>query len=327
VPIPVPAPAPASVPETGVKISEAIAKYLKDLKRDSAKSTHRGYGYRLKAFARFSEQLGHTRIDQWLPEDVRRFRQSWIVKASTSRKNMATLKAFFEYCLENKWIPFNPARIKNRRTRRERVTTERIPFSDEELQQMFRACAEKYGRSEYKYRSRWTGQDLADFIAISVYTGLRISDVALFRASRLKANGDCFIRAIKNNKEVCTWLPIWLQERIRAREKQFGELIFGQHKTKNLESITDQWRRRLKKLWELCGPFSHPPEHHRFRHTFARILLQQGNVTFRDVAELIGDTEETVRKYYAVWVTERQERVTDVLKQAFAGKPVPMPMM
>ncbi len=40
-----------------------------------------------------------------------------------------------------------------------------------------------------------------------------------------------------------------------------------------------------------------PPTHHRFRHTFARILLQQGDVSIRDVAELLGDTEETVRKH------------------------------
>ncbi|MGO9435611.1 MAG: hypothetical protein ACLPH3_24380 [Terracidiphilus sp.] len=66
-----------------------------------------------------------------------------------------------------------------------------------------------------------------------------------------------------------------------------------------------------------------PPTHHRFRHTFARILLQQGDVSIRDVAELLGDTEETVRKHYAAWVPVRQERLTKVLKQAFEDKPKP----
>src|SRR5580692_3290041 len=36
-----------------------------------------------------------------------------------------------------------------------------------------------------QYSRKWTGQDLSDFISISVYTGLRISDVATFRADRL----------------------------------------------------------------------------------------------------------------------------------------------
>ena len=62
---------------------------------------------------------------------------------------------------------------------------------------------------------------------------------------------------------------------------------------------------------------------HRFRHTFARILLQRPNVTVRDVAELLGDTEDMVRRHYAAWVTERQERLTNVLKEAFSEKPTP----
>ena len=239
---------------------------------------------------------------------------------------MSNLKTFFEFCLENRWIAFNPARIKARRTKKESTESERIPYSDEELERMFSACANQYGQNNHAYRYKWTGQDLSDFIAISVYTGLRISDVALFSAERLKANGECLIRTTKNNREVCTWIPIWLQDRIRLRAQQLGNLIFGKHETESIDSITDQWRRRLIKLWGLCGPWPEKPEHHRFRHTFARILLQQGNVSIRDVAELLGDTEETVRKYYGKWVSERQERVTEVLKQAFAGKPVPMPM-
>jgi hypothetical protein len=47
------------------------------------------------------------------------------------------------------------------------------------------------------------------------------------------------------------------------------------------------------------------------------------NVTVRDVAELLGDTEDMVRRHYAAWVTERQERLTNVLKEAFSEKPTP----
>ena len=327
-PVPTPAPTPTASPdsEQGVKISKAIADYLADHKGDSANSTTRMYGYLLKDFATYSEELGYIWLNQWRLEDVRAFRKRWKVIARTARKNLSNLKAFFEFCVENKWIPFNPARFKSRHTRNESDDSERIPFSDEDLERMFRACAERYGRSKYAYRYVWTGQDLSDFVAVSLYTGLRISDVATFSATRLKANGDCLIRTIKNHKEVCVWIPIWLQDRIHAREEKFGNVIFGKHETENIESITDQWRRRLNKLWDLCGPWSHPPVHHRFRHTFARILLQQNNVTVRDLAELLGDTEETVLKYYGAWVPERQERVTDVVKKAFEGKPTPIPM-
>ena len=69
-----------------------------------------------------------------------------------------------------------------------------------------------------------------------------------------------------------------------------------------------------------------PPVHHRFRHTFARIMLEQDDVGVRDVAELLGDTEEMVREHYAAWVTERQERLTGVVRRAFEGKPMPVAM-
>ena len=52
---------------------------------------------------------------------------------------------------------------------------------------------------------------------------------------------------------------------------------------------------------------------HRFRHTFAGVLLQNG-VDTRDVADLIGDTDEMVRKHYARWVPERP-------KSAYAHSP------
>jgi integrase len=115
-----------------------------------------------------------------------------------------------------------------------------------------------------------------------------------------------------------------LQIRIGARAKEYGPLIFGEHSTNDINVITDIWRRKLKRLWSLCGPWPEKPTPHRFRHTFARILLERPNVTVRDVAELLGDTEEMIRRHYAAWVAERQERLTLVLQEAFREKPKPM---
>jgi hypothetical protein len=110
---------------------------------------------------------------------------------------------------------------------------------------------------------------------------------------------------------------------MHSRAEVHGPFIFGAHKTTNMNTITDIWRRKLNRLWDLCGPWTERPTPHRFRHTFARILLQKLGVTVRDVAELLGDTEELVRKHYAAWMPERQERLTKVLKDAFGDKPKP----
>jgi hypothetical protein len=53
-----------------------------------------------------------------------------------------------------------------------------------------------------------------------------------------------------------------------------------------------------------------------------RILLERG-VPLADVAELIGDTEQILRKHYAAWIPGRQDRLSKILQEAFEGKPKP----
>lgn len=338
-----PSPEPIAPTPEGVTIERAAAAFLGEHAESSAWNTQRNYGFLMKKFKAYSAEKGYVMLDQWGPIDVREFRQSWQVSPVTAAKNMSTVKAFFEFALSNEWIVRNPARlVKNPRGRAgaESRSKERLPFSDEELKRMFEACDTQYGKRPVRwsrkvhhrpaepgvtvnYKYKWTGQDLADFISVSVYTGLRISDVCTFDIDRLRPTGECHIRTTKNGRKVFTWVPEWLQQRMRARAAQYGPLIFGEHSTRDMNVVTDVWRRKLKRLWKLCGPWPEKPTPHRFRHTFARILLQRPNVTVRDVAELLGDTEDMVRRHYAAWVTERQERLTTVLKEAFAEKPTP----
>jgi predicted transcriptional regulator len=51
--------------------------------------------------------------------------------------------------------------------------------------------------------------------------------------------------------------------------------------------------------------------------------LQKPGVTVRDVAELLGNTEDMIRKHYRAWVPERQEHLTRILREAFDDKPKP----
>ena len=90
--------------------------------------------------------------------------------------------------------------------------------------------------------------------------------------------------------------------RLHAREKKHGALIFRCGVTMNMRQLTEIWRgKRLDRVFAVAGPFEEKPTPHRFRHTFVRILLERG-VSPRDVAELIGDTEQMVLKHYAKWV-------------------------
>jgi integrase len=151
------------------------------------------------------------------------------------------------------------------------------------------------------------------------HTGLRISDVVLFDLDRLDGN-EVFLRAKKNGGEVFVWIPNWLRDRLQARAKQVGKEPFKISSSQRLDGMTDIWRQRLAKVFELADIGTEKGTPHRFRHTFARILLQRG-VPVADVADLLGDNEKTVREHYARWVPERQARLTKILKGAFRGQP------
>ncbi len=195
--------------------------FLDELRETAAFATHKKYRLFLNRLVVFSHQRGYVMLDQWEPLDVRQFRSTWPVSPATAVRRMAMLKPFFEYCLSNRWMQSNPARaIKNPKTRAMQHSEQKFPFTDEEIKRMYAAC-ERYGRT---YRHKWSGEDLADFISLSIYTGLRISDVALFHIDRLQPSGEIFLRATKAGTNVYTWVPMWLQERIRTKAKERGDI-------------------------------------------------------------------------------------------------------
>jgi len=319
-----PAAPPQPIPDAKhrrVEIAHATKVFLEELKETAARGTQKKYKLMAARLNKFAQARGYVMLDQIEPEDIRAFRSTWPVSPPTAVRRMAELKAFFEYCLSNNWITGNPARaVKNPRTRDAKDRQQqKLPFTDEEIKKMYEACR-KYGGT---YRHRWHGEDLEDFISLSIYTGLRISDVALFRGDRMLPTGEIRVRTTKAGTHVYTWVPQWLQERIKARIGKHGDYVFGARTSESLDVITESWRRRLNTVWDLCGPWKEKPHPHRLRHTFARILLQKPGVTVRDVAELLGNTEEMVRRAYSAWVPERQARLTRVLQEAFEGKPKP----
>jgi integrase len=200
----------------------------------------------------------------------------------------------------------------------------KAPFTDEELQRIIDAC-DRLGTVKWsnglEQEQVYSGEDLKDFIWLMTYTGLRISDAGLFNMNRLKGN-EVFLRAKKNGGEVFAFIPDWLRDRLNERAKRFGSRPFVVGQSDRLETVTDMWRRKIGKVFELAGEFDETPTPHRFRHTFARILLQRG-VPVADVADLLGDDEKTVREHYSRWVPERQARLTKILKDAFDDRPRP----
>lgn len=305
-------------------IPEATEAFLSKCETRGIRRTtlakYRTFVNQLNAYA---ANRGYIRIDQLSVLDMDRFYASWTDGVRSRAKKLERLKSFIQFCKKRNWLPEDIAEDLDA-PHGASVVIPKAPFSDEDLKRIYAAC-DRIGaptRPGPGYRT-WSGEDAKDFIFLSVYTGLRISDVATFDVNKRLHGNDVFLRMHKTGKPLSTWVPDWLVERLRRRERIFGSLIFRCGVTLNMKQLCDIWRNaRLRKVFDLAGPFEEKPTPHRFRHTFARILLEKG-VPVADVAELIGDTERMVTLHYAKWIQTRQDRLTRILQEAFADKHKP----
>lgn len=287
-----------------------------------APATLRKYRTFTKQICAYAEARGYVMLDQITAADIDLFWANWKLGARAKGKRLTTLRAFFRFCLNRKWIPESPVSSDIKAPVGSSRAANKAPFTDDEVRRILEACDQV--KVEWKNETGlgvWTGEDLKDLIWLMLYTGFRISDATLFSMKRLHGE-QVFVRAKKNGGDVFAYVPDWLRDRLRARANLHGERPFIVARSDRLETVTNVWRRRLAKAFEVAGPFDEPATPHRFRHTFARILLQKG-VPVTDVADLLGDDEKTVREHYARWVPERQARLTKILKDAFQGQAKP----
>jgi integrase len=325
---PVSAADPPGPPRTTIR--NAMAAFLAVREGSGiAVSTMRKYRTFGKTLTAFTDTLGYVMLDQITSADVDVFYGRWELGPRAKGKALDTLRSFFTFCVNREWLTKSPVTRDLKPPLGANKAANKVPFTDEELQRILDACdrLQDVSWTNGARSGRWTGADAKDFVCLLVYTGLRISDGVLFSINRLHGN-EIFLRAKKNGGEVFGWIPDWLRDRLVERSKVHGVRPFMIGQSERLETLTDLWRRRINRLFELAGRFDEPPTPHRFRHTFARIFLQRG-VPVAEVAELLGDDEKTVRQHYARWVPERQARLTRIVQEAFEDKPkprlVPMP--
>jgi len=322
-----PPPSAGAAPEPArgrVTIADAAAVFLTVRGGEKiAPATQRKYRTFTKQLLAFAESHGYVMLDQLTPGDIDAFYGKLELGARAKGKRLGTLRAFFRFCVNREWLTKTPVSSDLKPPKGANRVVNKVPFTDEELGRIIRAC-DALGEIRWmsgKGEGVWSGEDAKDFIWTLTYTGLRISDVALFDIERLHGN-EVFLRAKKNGGDVFAYIPDWLRDRLARRSKTSGQKLFLVGESERLETVTDTWRRKLNKVFELAGEFREAPTPHRFRHTFARILLQRG-VPVADVADLLGDDEKTVKQHYARWVPERQARLTKILQDAFDDQPRP----
>jgi integrase len=325
---PTPQPADPEPPESKparTTVTEAIDAFLKKYRdREVVANTLAKYKTFTNQLAAYCTKKGYFYIDQLCVVDMDEFYGSWKDGKRGKAKKLERLRSFVRFSMKRKWLAEDIAEDLEAPPGASALA-QKSPFDDADLQRLYDAC-DRIGpptRPGPGFRN-WGGEDAKDFIYLSVWTGLRISDIATFDISKRLHGNDVFLRMHKTGGPLETWIPDWLVDRLRQREKIHGPLVFRCGVSQTVKQLCDIWRnKRLKRVFKLAGPFVEKPHPHRFRHTFARILLENG-VSDVDVAELIGDTVEMVRKHYSKWIPTRQKRLTGVLQDAFRDQLTPV---
>ena len=277
-------------------------------------STVRKYRNTLNHLREFCENTSIDSIAELTTDHLDAFRADRALKPITSAKELELLRQFCGFCCDRKWCPENIAkRIKSPRNIKPNDVE---PFSTAEVAAIVKAC-DTIGRGPYeRLRAR-------AMILTLRYTALRIGDVALLsrdRVSRDTGRWRIFLRTEKSGKPVFLPIPAELKAALDTVPLPRGcgedsHYFFwnGVSSERAMKRIAE---RSLAAVFKSSMvPYAHA---HRFRHTLATELLGNG-ASFEEVADILGNSPEIVRKHYVKWSPARQSRIDGLMERVHAG--------
>jgi site-specific recombinase XerD len=288
----------------------ACDKFLKKLK--VAPETRVKYTRWVKFLKEFAAEKGITFVDQWNLELIDEYEHGREVKDLTWSKELQFLRQLFKFFEARKWIEGNPA--KEAEMPSEPKPGERIPYTREEIARILSAC-EQYGRTSYERRRAKA------MVLILRFYGLRISDMSTLAKDRI-ANGQLMVRAGKNGAMI--WAPIYPEVATalailpppRGTQPDCPYFFWAGPSSSTAVNFVKTVERSLQAVFRRSGVQNAVP--HRFRHTLVTELMAKG-ATVEDVANILGDDPDTVRKYYLKWSPEYQRRTADLLNRVHFG--------
>jgi site-specific recombinase XerD len=290
-------------------MSEALDRYQADLKaRRINQRTIESYMHVLESLQAHLEHRGIRYLDQVTTDAVAAQREAGTKASTTRRKELIAIRAFFSWCVGRKWIAENPARAIKPPRDDSRPT---MPFEQWEIDALLEAVgtldnANKAEAIRARLRAR-------AFLLCLLYTGLRISDVAMLERRAFDPRSNRL--TLRTEK---TGVPVRLKvaEELAAALRELpveSERYFFWSGNGDWAALTHSMRRTLAKLTAAANRALkasnlklvdvHP---HRFRDTFACRLLETG-ADIRTVQKLLGhESVRTTEKHYAPWVAAHQ---------------------
>ncbi len=79
-------------------------------------------------------------LDQFTPADIDLFWANWKLGPRAKGKRLTTLRAFFRFCVNRKWIPESPVSSDIKAPVGSSRAANKAPFTDDELKRIIKAC-------------------------------------------------------------------------------------------------------------------------------------------------------------------------------------------
>ena len=303
-------------------LSVAITRFLtsygeldqnRRFRGDVEYATWRKYRTKLLLFQSFCERQGISELADVSLDVLEDFRQTRKIGLVTWKVELQALRTFFGYCVSHRWLVTNPA--KEMKTPRNIKPNEVVPYTLREESQILAACDQIGGATYKRTEAVYERLRARAMILLLRHTALRISDVCTLRKDTVSWDGEAstwrvLLRTQKSGEPVFLPIPEGLKlvfdglplPRNAAQDCPY--FFWNGHTTRR--AVVGIAERTLAAVFKKSGVKN--AHAHRFRHTLATRLLEQG-ATFEQVADILGNSPDVVRKHYGKWAKGRQDNI------------------
>lgn len=320
-------------------VADAVERFLADhggfdedgtYRGDSEYSTWRKYRGILRRMVSFCGASDIKALEDTNVEALEDFRRSRSIGRVTWKGERQALVTFFGYCVSNKWITTNPA--KELKTLRNLKPNEIVPYTLQEETMILEACTRIGGGKYNRSGARYEQLRARAMVMLLRHTALRISDVSTLRKDALSwdetgSTWRIFLRTQKTGEPVLLPIPDSLKlilealplPRNAAQDCPF--YFWNGHTSKR--AVVGIAERALYAVFQKSGVKD--AHAHRYRHTLATRLLEQG-ATFEQAADILGNSPAVVRKHYGKWSKGRQDNIDRLMRAHFHTFPFTTPV-
>jgi len=313
-----------------ITLADAVNRFLKThgeigadgkYRGDSERGTWKKYRCALRLLVSFCNGTGLKTLAEITPDALESFRSIRSVGKVTWKVERQMLITFFGFCISRKWVGTNPA--KELKAPRNIKPNEVVPYTLQEESKILSACDQigggKYNRSGAGYEQLRARA----MILLLRHTALRISDVCTLRKSGVswdleKNTWRVFLYTQKTGDPVFLPIPANLKLVLDAlpspRNAAENCPYYFWNGVTSRRAVVGIAERTLSAVFKKSGVKS--AHAHRYRHTLATRLLELG-ASFEEVADILGNSPEVVRRHYGKWAKGRQANIDRLMMAHF----------